>query len=84
MEQYTLIGPDGKEYSSPIKGILGGHKKHRLYGTLDCPSALSSLLKNDTYKKSRVFFASEKDAERAGYRPCSRCLNNKYKIWKEQ
>ncbi len=83
-KKYKLLGSDGKEYLSSTKGIFGGHKKHRLYGTLDCPSALLALSKRDTYKKSRVFFASEEDAIEVGYRPCARCLKDKYKIWKNQ
>lgn len=83
-KKYTLIRSDGKKYLSPTKGIFGGHKKHHLYGMLNCQSALLSLSKNNTYKKFRVFFASEKDAIAAGYRPCAKCLNGKYKIWKEK
>ena len=83
-KKYELTGSDGKQYLSSTKGSFGGHKKHRLYGTLDCPSALLSLSKRGTYRKSRVFFASEEDAIAAGYRPCARCLKDKYKIWKNQ
>jgi methylphosphotriester-DNA--protein-cysteine methyltransferase len=31
----------------------------------------------------RVFFANEKDAIAAGYRPCGRCLRDKYNEWKD-
>ena len=33
----------------------------------------------ESYEKSRVFFADEKTALAAGYRPCGNCLREKYK-----
>jgi methylphosphotriester-DNA--protein-cysteine methyltransferase len=80
--RYQLIGPDGKAYRSDAAGVLGGVRSSRLYGRLDCPSALRAIGKGDTYAKGRVFFASEDDAIAAGYRPCSVCLKDKYKAWK--
>jgi hypothetical protein len=81
-EVYILIGPDGEEYLSAVKGTLGGHRRLKLYGRLDCPSALY-FIAHGHYVKHRVFFANEKDAIAAGYRPCSRCLPEKYKKWKK-
>lgn len=83
METYTLIGPDGKSYSSSVKGTLGGHKKLKIYGRLDCPSALRFIAQGK-YAQNRVFFLNEEHALAAGYRPCARCLPEKYKIWKSQ
>ena len=37
------MGPDGKEYLSEEKGTLGGHRKLKIYGRLDCPSALRHI-----------------------------------------
>jgi hypothetical protein len=37
---YTLIGPDGAPYESATPGTLGGHRRGKLYGRLDCPDAL--------------------------------------------
>jgi len=31
-----------------------------------------------------VFFANEKDAIDAGYRPCGTCMKEQYKKWKAQ
>lgn len=45
MKNYRLIGPDGKPYESTIPGTLGGHKRHKGYGRLDCPSALQWIAK---------------------------------------
>jgi methylphosphotriester-DNA--protein-cysteine methyltransferase len=79
---YILIGPDGKEYLSAVKGTLGGHRRLKLYGRLDCPSALY-FIAHGHYVKHRVFFLNEADAIAAGYRPCSKCLPEKYKQWKK-
>ncbi|MFD9814041.1 hypothetical protein [Streptomyces sp. NPDC059080] len=37
---YTLIGRDGSPYVSATPGSLGDHRPGKLYGRLDCPSAL--------------------------------------------
>ena len=37
---WRLIGPDGKPYESERPGTLGGHRRSRIYGRLDCPGAL--------------------------------------------
>jgi Metal binding domain of Ada len=82
MKLYKLIGPDGKPYQSPDKGTLGGHKGHKGYGRLDCPSALSYIAKG-YYVKHRVFFADEATAIAAGYRPCAVCMKERYVVWKQ-
>lgn len=79
---YKLIGKDGKQYLSETPGTLGGHKKLKIYGRLDCPSALKYIEKGQ-YVKQRVFFADEETAIAAGYRPCGVCMKEKYKKWKE-
>lgn len=80
---YRLIGPDGKEYLSEEKGSLGGHKVKKIYGRLDCPSALRYIAKGQ-YVQHRVFFKDEETAIAAGYRPCGICMKEKYRIWKEK
>jgi hypothetical protein len=82
MKLYTLIGPDGKPYQSPDKGTLGGHKRNKGYGRLDCPSALNYIAKG-YYVKHRVFFADESAAIAAGYRPCAVCMKEHYAVWKQ-
>lgn len=63
MKMYRLIGTDGKEYLSETPGTLGGNTERKVYGRLDCPSALSSIKRlPGSYEKSRVFFADEKTA----------------------
>lgn len=69
---YTLIGADGKPHLSRKKGTLGGYRKGKIYGRLDCPSALRWIAKGH-YVKHRVFFADAATATAAGYRPCKVC-----------
>jgi methylphosphotriester-DNA--protein-cysteine methyltransferase len=63
------------------RGTLGGHRGTRIYGRLDCPSALRAI-SNGGYVEHRVFFADETEALAAGYRPCARCMPAKYHAWK--
>lgn len=77
---YKLLGADGKEYISETPGKFGGNSKMKSHGQLDCPSALSTIRRYPRiYEKSRVFFADEKTALAAGYRPCGNCLREKYR-----
>ena len=78
---YTLIGADGAAYESPTPGALGGHRRSKVYGRLDCPGALRWIAKGH-YVAHRVFFADEPTAVAAGYRPCARCLPEEYRAWK--
>ena len=79
---YKLLGADGKFYQSAEKGIFGGHRKDKIYGTLDCKGAARWIAKGH-YIKQRVFFADEQTAIAAGYRPCAGCLREKYNEWKK-
>lgn len=78
---YTLTGADGLAFKSPTKGRLGGHRKSKIYGRLDCAGALRWIAKGH-YVKNRVFFADEETAIAAGYRPCANCLAEIYNAWK--
>jgi methylphosphotriester-DNA--protein-cysteine methyltransferase len=80
---YRLIGPDGREVLSEAPGTLGGHRRSRIYGRLDCPSALRAIAEGG-YVQHRVFFADEATAIAAGYRPCARCLPERYRRWKAE
>ena len=78
---YALLGPDGTPYLSTAPGTLGGHRRGRLYGRLDCPSALRAIMRGH-YVKHRVFFPDEDTAVAAGFRPCAVCLPEQYAHWK--
>jgi len=55
---------------------FAGNRSLKIYGTLSCSSGKRMK------KANRVFFSSEPEALKAGYRPCGHCLKAKYKIWK--
>ena len=78
---YTLVGPDRNPYQSATPGALGGHRRSRVYGRLDCPAALRAIARGG-YARSRVFFADEPTAVAAGYRPCAVCLPTEHAQWK--
>jgi len=76
---FKLLSPEGEIYESSIPGELGGNKKAKIYGKLSCPAANSALAKG--YAQHRVFFENETTAIAAGYRPCGRCLKDRYAVW---
>ena len=78
---YTLVGPDATPYRSQTPGRYGGYRPGKLYGRLDCPSALRAIA-HGGYVKHRVFFADEATAIAAGYRPCAVCLPAQHAAWK--
>ncbi|MFJ3155055.1 Ada metal-binding domain-containing protein [Pseudomonas protegens] len=79
---FTLVGPNGKTYSSLLPGSIGGHRGSKLYGRLDCRAAQQAIARGG-YVKYRVFFADQTTAIAAGYRPCAVCMPQEYAIWKE-
>jgi hypothetical protein len=74
LKLFKLLNKEGFYYSA-IPGTLGGYSrgKSKLYGKLDCRSALYHISKGH-YIKYRVFFASEEDALAAGFRACKICM----------
>ena len=83
VKKFKLIDSNNKEYLSDIPGTLGGNKKLKIYGRLDCSSAKRWIDKGH-YISNRVFFENEKVAIAAGYRPCAVCMPNEYKEWKNK
>lgn len=79
---YTLTDATGRRYTSTRPGAFGGHRRNKLYGRLDCPSALRAIAAGG-YVRHRVFFADENTAIAAGYRPCATCLPAAYREWKD-
>jgi methylphosphotriester-DNA--protein-cysteine methyltransferase len=63
-------------------GTLGGNRRSRIYGRLDCPSALRALAAGGPYARYRVFFVDEAEAVAAGFRPCAVCLPAEYNRWR--
>ncbi len=80
---WTLLGPNGQLYQSKRPGRLAGHRRSRIYGRLDCPSALRAIARGG-YVTERVFFLNERTARAAGYRPCGVCMPAQYADWKQR
>ncbi|WP_316832825.1 Ada metal-binding domain-containing protein [Pedobacter aquatilis] len=54
---------------------FAGNRKLKIYGLLNCKSGKRMKREN------RVFFKSEKEALKNGFRPCGHCLKGKYQEW---
>jgi methylphosphotriester-DNA--protein-cysteine methyltransferase len=55
---------------------LAGNRRLRIYGRLECASG------KRMNRANRVFFESEAEAIRLGYRPCGHCMRVEYQRWK--
>lgn len=78
---WRLIGAGGNPYESGEPGTLGGHRRSKIYGRLDCRGAQRWIARGH-YVRHRVFFRDEPTAIAAGYRPCAGCLPARYAEWK--
>lgn len=78
---YVLLGADGRPYLAEQPGTVGGHRRSRIYGRLDCRAAARAIARGG-YVSQRVFFADEDTAVAAGYRPCAVCLPEAYARWR--
>ena len=56
--------------------VLGGNSNLKIYGTLRCTSGKRMK------KSNRVFFSSENEAIKMGFRPCGHCMKSAYQAWK--
>jgi hypothetical protein len=81
-KRYLLVGPDGAPIESTTPGLRGGNRGLKIYGRLDCPSAVRAL--PNGYAARRVFFADESTAIAAGYRPCGICMREAHARWKHE
>jgi methylphosphotriester-DNA--protein-cysteine methyltransferase len=83
MIRHTSLGDNAFKRSRQLKVLLdkkeitfAGNLKLKIYGTLVCSSGKRMKMQN------RVFFSSEAEALKLGYRPCGHCMPNDYKKWK--
>lgn len=53
---YWLLDADGQPVASEQPGLLGGHRRSKIYGRLDCPGALRAIARGG-YVRHSVFFA---------------------------
>ena len=81
MKTYWLLNEQRHKIASPVPGLLGGHRRSKIYGRLDCPGALRAIARGG-YVTHRVFFADEAAALAAGFRPGAGCLPEAYRAWK--
>lgn len=54
---------------------FAGNNRLKIYGLLSCKSGKRMK------KENRVFFKSEMDALKNGFRPCGHCLKKKFQKW---
>ena len=78
---WTLLSREGRAIASDAPGTLGGHRRSKIYGRLDCPAALRAIARGG-YVQNRVFFADTPTARAAGYRPCGCCMPVEYAVWR--
>jgi methylphosphotriester-DNA--protein-cysteine methyltransferase len=57
---------------------MAGNLRLKIYGTLQCNAGKRMK------KVNRVFFASSKEAEQKGFRPCALCMHCEYQHWRIQ
>lgn len=57
---------------------FGGNKGLKIYGTLQCKSG------KRMNRSKRVFFDTEMEAIKKGYRPCGHCMKSEYQKWKNE
>ena len=55
---------------------FAGNRRLNIYGTLQCRSGKRMKREN------RVFFVSEEEALRHGFRPCGHCMKQAYHLFK--
>ena len=60
------------------KITLAGNRRLKIYGRLDCASGRRMKREN------RIFFTSDEEAQRLGYRPCGHCMRDSYLRWKNR
>jgi methylphosphotriester-DNA--protein-cysteine methyltransferase len=77
-----VLGSDSRPFPSDRPGTVGGHRRQRIYGKLDCRAAKRAIQRGGVYVKHRVFFLDETTARAAGYRPCGTCMPEQYQAWK--
>jgi methylphosphotriester-DNA--protein-cysteine methyltransferase len=84
MHFHSELGPPSFKVSKLLLSLiqneqilLAGNKKLKIYGLLTCSSGKRMKREN------RVFFKSENEAMKNGFRPCGHCMKATYLKWKE-
>lgn len=56
--------------------VLAANKRLKIYGLLNCASGKRMK------KENRIFFKSEMEAIKNGFRPCGHCMKKEFQEWK--
>ena len=51
---YTLVGSDGRSHDSLTPGRLGGHRRTKIYGRLDCRGFVTGFRRDTSRNGSSV------------------------------
>jgi hypothetical protein len=76
-----LVGPAGREIVSTAPGTLGGRRRTKAYGRLDCAVTLRQVAQGHDMRP-RGLFADGQTTIAAGYRPCAHCLPERHAAWR--
>lgn len=82
IEQLEKLLPENI-FIDDLKDLYCGNAKTHVYGKAMCNATQGHLLLNQE-TKDRVLFDSMDAAEAAGYRPCRKCLYDRYIEWEKQ
>lgn len=80
---YVLRDADLRPSHSAVPGLVGGHRRSKIYGRMSCPAALRAIAAGG-YVAHRVFFADEQAAIDAGFRPCAVCMPLAHAEWQAE
>ena len=72
-----ISNPDLRKAIRNHEVCLGGNKKLKIYGKLNCKSG------KRMNRENRVFFRSTAEAIGQGFRPCGNCMRSDYVKWKK-
>ena len=75
IKHFDITESDLKSKIKRKEICFGGNRKLKIYGTLQCKSGKRMKREN------RVFFNSENEAVKNGFRPCGHCMKTAYKKW---
>ncbi len=76
IDHKDIIGEEIRNRIAQGRITLARNRTLKIYGELNCRSGRRMKIKN------RVFFKTEAEALKCGYRPCGHCMPAAYKAWK--
>lgn len=70
-------------FVTDLENLYCGNARTHVYGKATCNATQGHLIL-DQKTQDRVLFNNIEDAEAAGYRPCGKCMHDKYIEWKNK